>query len=97
MPAAQRRPCERRVAGPGRIAEPVERPLGRPELAHDLEPVLVGSARAPAVTGHKPTAMASSHQRIRKIPNEPLATAPLLGPENMAGKPNPDGRQVTPP
>jgi acetyltransferase-like isoleucine patch superfamily enzyme len=38
--------------------------------------------------------MPASNQRIRQIPDEPLATAPLLGPENMAGKRNSDGARI---
>src|SRR3954468_25101115 len=82
------------MARPAGKPQRVERPLGRPELAHDLEPVLVGPARPATMARHEPRPMPAGHQRIRKIPDQPLATASLLGPENVAGKRNSDGGRI---
>jgi hypothetical protein len=38
--------------------------------------------------------MPARDQPIREIADQPLTAAPLLGPENVAGKPNPDGRRI---
>jgi hypothetical protein len=46
------------------------------------------------MTRHQANLMPARDQPIGKIPNEPLTAAPLLGPENVTGKPDPDGWRI---
>jgi hypothetical protein len=82
------------VRAAGRQAEGVQRPLRRSPLADDLEPVLDAARRPTAMARDQPGAVAAREQLIRQVPDEPLAAASLLGPENVADKRNPDGARA---